>query len=261
MDNVKISDNICKIISKKHGRNFSLGSWIQTGNAVVGEIMSNSGFDWIAVDLEHTEISINTFANLARVMTIYGVVPMARVSENSTMAIRKVLDCGAMGIIVPLVNNKEDAKRAVVAAKYPPSGIRGFAFCQANGWGKQFDEYVKSANGEILLMVMIETREAVENINAILGVDGVDGVFIGPYDLSGSYGVIGQTNHKLVTDAKKAVLDACKKHRKIAGQHIVLPTRQIVKEAINEGYNFMALGMDTVFISDGAKSVVDMAEC
>lgn len=244
-----------RIISK----NISMGSWIQTGNTIVSEIMANSGFDWIAVDLEHTEIGLESFANIVRTITRYNVVPMARVSENNTIAIRRVLDCGAMGVIVPLINNKDDAKRAVSAAKYPPAGVRGFAFCQTNHWGKAFDEYARTANDNVAVIVMIESKESVENIDEILSVEGVDGVFIGPYDMSGSYGVAGQTSHELVIAAKAIVLNACIKHKKVAGQHIVLPTQENVKEAIREGYTFLALGMDTVFISDGAKNVVEMA--
>ena len=189
-----------------------------------------------------------------------GAKPYARVAENSVMAIRKALDCGALGIIVPLVNNAQDAKKAVSAAKYPPEGIRGFAFCQANGWGDQFDQYVALANDEVRLLVMVESKEAVEHIDEILSVKGVDGVFIGPYDLSGSYGIIGQTSHPSIVQAKEKVVSACKKHGKTAGQHIVLPTKENIKEAIEMGYSFMALGMDTVFISNSARNILSSVE-
>jgi len=209
-------------INKNIYKNVSKGSWIQTGSTIASEIMASAGFDWIVVDLEHTETSMERFANIVRTVMKFGVIPMARVSENNTIVIRKVLDCGAMGVIVPLVNNKEDARRAVLAAKYPPVGIRGFAFCQANEWGKTYEEYVKSANDNILIIAMVETKEAVENIDEILSTEGIDGIFIGPYDLSGSYGVTGQTSHELVKQAKKVVSSACKRHNKIAGQHIVM---------------------------------------
>lgn len=151
------------------------------------------------------------------------------------------------GVIIPLVNNAESAKKAVAAAKYPPEGVRGFAFVRANGWGKAFDAYAKEANEETTVIVMIESKEAVENIDAILEVEGVDGVLIGPYDLSGSYGVVGQTDHPSVKTAKSKVLAACLKHHKAAGSAYCASHRGKPCGALSEGYTFLALGMDTVF--------------
>lgn len=235
-----------------------IGSWLQTGNTVAAEIMAEAGFDFIAADMEHTDSNEKEFADFARAIS-GNAIPMARVRENDTIAIRRLLDCGAGGIIVPLVNNADEAKKAVMAAKYPPIGIRGFAFVRANAWGENFDEYAKKANDEITVIVMIESKEAIDNIDEILSVEGVDGVLIGPYDLSGSYGVTGQTNHPLVIKGKETVLKACLKHKKAAGQHIVLPTCENVAEAVKQGYTFLALGMDTVFIADGAKHALSMA--
>lgn len=234
------------------------GMWSQSGNPVIAEIMADYGHDFIAADMEHGDMNEEAFAHFAR--AVRGrCAPFARVRENDTIAIRRLLDCGASGIIVPLVNNAEDAKNAVSAAKYPPVGVRGFAFVRANNWGKDFDEYAGTANDNIAIIVMIETKEAVENIDLILSVDGVDGVLVGPYDMSGSYGVAGQTNHPLVEKAKERVLDSCKKYNKAAGQHIVTMTNTNVKEAIEQGYTFLALGMDTVFAADGARKAKDIA--
>ncbi len=236
-----------------------LGTWIQIGSPTVAELMARQGFDWAAIDLEHTEITMDKVADIFRGFKNTGTAPMARVVENDTMAIRRVLDCGAAGVIVPLVNNAEDARRAVAAAKYPPEGIRGYAFCRPNEWGEDFDEYVKTANEEIAVIVMIESKEAVENIDAILDVEGVDGIFIGPYDMSGSYGVPGQTSHPLVTEGCKKVLEACKRHHKAPGMHNVLPNAENVRQNIEDGYLFLALGIDTVFLKDGLKEAVTTA--
>ncbi len=238
------------------------GSWIQTGNTVAAEILAGQGFDFMVVDMEHTDSGEKEFCDIARAVSAASArcEPMARLRENDTLAIRRVLDCGAKGVIIPLVNDAEGAKKAVAAAKYPPEGVRGFAFVRANGWGRDFDAYASGANEEITVIVMIESKEAVENIDEILEVDGVDGILIGPYDLSGSYGVVGQTEHPLVKAAKSRVLAACLKHRKAAGQHIVLPTEQTLAEALRSGYTFLALGMDTVFLADGAKRVVNVVK-
>ena len=242
----------------EHG-NCVIGTWCQTGNLVAAEIMAAAGFDFVAADMEHAAIGTGEFAAFCRAVRDKSV-PMARVSENAVMPIRKALDCGAGGVIVPLVSSKEDAERAVRAAKYPPQGIRGFAFVQANGWGEAFDRYAACANEEISVIVMIETKAGVEHIDEILGVEGVDGVLIGPYDLSGSYGVVGQTNHPLVDQARDKVLQACKRQCKAAGQHIVLPKEDTVARAISEGYTFLALGMDTVFLTEGAKHARELAQ-
>jgi len=240
-------------------RKLTMGSWIQIGSADVAEILAEVGYDWLAVDIEHTDIGMDRFSDIARAMKGKNCVPLARVNENSTMAIRKVLDLGAMGVIVPLVNNAADAKKAVHSAKYPPDGVRGYAFCRANQWGENFNDYVKQINDCVCVIVMIESEEAVENIDEILAVEGVDGVFIGPYDMSGSYGIPGQTSHKIICDACDRVVAACKAHGKSAGLHVVIPTNDAVAGAIKKGFTFIALGIDSVFISTEGRKVLETA--
>ena len=244
-----------------------LGSWVQSGSEVASEILAGVGFDFLALDMEHTESDAQGFYRFARAVGAANAgengvktVPLARVRENDTLVIRRVMDGGAEGVIIPLVSNAAEAERAVAAVKYPPRGVRGFAFVRANDWGERFDEYAAQANERSVVIVMIESREAVSNIDAILAVDGVDGVLIGPYDLSGSYGVVGQTAHPLVKEAKRTVLEACLRHGKAAGQHIVLPTAENVAAALAEGYKFLALGMDTVFLAEGAKNTFRMTK-
>ncbi|MFP4441572.1 MAG: HpcH/HpaI aldolase family protein [Spirochaetia bacterium] len=161
----------------------SLGTWIQIGHPAIGEILGEMSFDWIAVDCEHTDITPADFASVIRGFYGRGPVPFARVKENDTLTIRQALDVGAGGVIVPLVNNRKEAEYAVRAAKFPPRGIRGFSFCRTNNYGEDFDRYVKEANNKIAVITMVESRRAVENIDEILSVEGLDGVFIGPYDL------------------------------------------------------------------------------
>lgn len=241
-------------------RNICLGTWIQLGHPGIAEILSGAGFRWIAADCEHTDIDAEGFSSLARGMYGRGPVPFARVRENDTLAIRQVLDGGARGIIVPLVNNAEEARKAVKAAKYPPDGVRGFAFCRANDWGVDFDRYSREANRDIAVVVMIESAEAVGNIDEILAAEGVDGVFIGPYDMSGSYGVTGQTSHPVIQEACRKVSSACKAHNKSAGLHVVKPTEENVKTALDDGFTFIALGMDTVFLDEAARKIMKTAE-
>jgi len=240
-------------------RKLTLGTWIQINHPAVAEILARAGYDWIAADGEHTDIDVEGFADLARGMEARGAVPFVRVRENDALAIRQMLDAGAMGVIVPLVESAEEARRAVAAAKYPPMGVRGFCFSRMNNYGVSFDEYVKCANDEIAVVVMIESKKAVENIDSILAVEGVDGVFIGPYDMSGSYGIPGQTGHPLVVEGCQRVVEACRACGKSAGLHVVHPTLEAIRNAIRDGFTFIALGVDTVFLSQASKAALEAA--
>ncbi len=234
----------------------STGSWCQIGHPANAGILAQTGFEWVVADCEHGEFEDADLGNFCRAVQQFNSTPLVRVKENAILPIRRALDLGAMGVIVPLVNNKEDAAKAVTAAKYPPEGIRGFAFHKGNNWGVDFDEYAHSANNKILVFVMIESKEAVDNIDSILAVNGIDGIFIGPYDMSGSYGIVGQTDAAEIKDACSKVSEACKKAGKAAGIHIVLPTAENVKDAVSGGFTFLALGMDTVFLVNGAKEAM-----
>ena len=241
-------------------RKLTLGTWIQTSSPTSAEILAEQGFAWIAVDCEHTDAHIAEFTATIRGMYGRGVVPFARVRENDTLAIRQMRDMGAMGVIVPMVNSADEARRAVAAAKYPPQGVRGFCWGRMNRWGMDFDSYAATANDEISVVVMIETKQAVGNIDDILSVEGVDGVFIGPYDMSGSYGVVGQTSHPVIKAACRRVAEACRAHGKAAGMHIVTPTNENLTDALAQGYSFIALGTDILFIAQGARDALRMIE-
>jgi len=231
----------------------SFGTWIQIGHPAVAEILAGVGFDWLAADCEHADIDAAAFANLARGMQGRGPVPLARVRSNEPLAIRVMLDMGARGVIVPMINTAADAESAVRAAKYPPRGIRGYCFSRMNDYGADFEDYAAKANDEIAVVAMIETREAVENADAILATDGIDGVFIGPYDMSGSLGIPGQTDATQIREACSRVLDAAAAAGKSAGLHVVIPTKEAVQKAVADGYTFVAVGIDTLFLREQAR--------
>lgn len=253
MENVyRFTNRINEIRSGK----VSFGTWAQIGHPSSVEVLASAGFDWIAVDCEHTDIAINELTNMFRGLSAYDIVPMVRVKNNDEMAIRRPLDNGAVGVIVPLVNSAKEAMMAVSAAKYPPLGKRGYAFCRANEYGKEFDSYVDNINTQSLLFVMIETKEAVDAIDEILDVEGVDGVFVGTYDLSGSLSVIGKTDHPKVIQALAKVVESAKKHAKTAGIHMVMVTEETLKKNLDDGFTFIALGMDNVFMFKAASSTL-----
>ena len=183
------------IKSKLDKCQFTLGSWITLAHPAIAEIMSGAGFDWLAVDLEHSVITIREAEELIRVVALSGVCPLVRLSANDPVQIKRVMDAGAHGVIVPMVNSTSDAEQAVKAVRYPPEGKRGVGLARAQGYGSAFKRYKEWVNQESVVVVQIEHIEAVNNMEAILSVDGIDGFIVGPYDLSGSLGVPGQFNH------------------------------------------------------------------
>lgn len=246
-----------KVKRALENRELCLGSWLQIGPyPAIAEILADAGFDWLAADCEHSDICVEGFTAIARAMSNRDCVPLVRVRENDTLAIRQVLDAGAMGVIVPLVNNKSEAQKAVAAAKYPPVGVRGFCFSRMNRYGLDFADYAKNANDNIAVVVMIESRAGVENIDEIVSVEGVDGVLIGPYDLSGSYGIPGKLDDPAVADAVAAISAACRRHGKSAGMHLVHPTPEKLQKLIDDGFTFIALGVDMVFLQTAANQAL-----
>jgi 2-dehydro-3-deoxyglucarate aldolase/4-hydroxy-2-oxoheptanedioate aldolase len=170
----------------------TIGGFLQTLSPVAAEIMAQAGFDWLIVDLEH---SPGDFANLQaqlQAMNGSGVVPFARAPWNDMVAIKRILDTGVMGVLVPYVNTREEAETAVAACKYPPQGMRGVAGSpRAAGYTGNTMPYLNSANEETIVMIAVETMEAVGNLDEILEVEGLDGIFIGPVDLASSMGYLG----------------------------------------------------------------------
>jgi 2-keto-3-deoxy-L-rhamnonate aldolase RhmA len=229
----------------------SFGSWIQVPHPSVAEMLAAVGFDWLAVDMEHSDAGVSRYSDIIRGMYGRGPVPMARVQENDTLVIRRLLDAGAWGVIVPMVNSAREAERAVRAVRFPPRGIRGSGFARANDYGQGFNEYIR-ASDDVLVMAMCETKDSVDNIEEIVAVEGIDGIFMGPYDLSMSYGIPGKTNEPVMAAARKKVLDACKKAGKAPGLHHFNLTRESIGSILDEGFLFVALGVDAAFIQSGA---------
>lgn len=230
----------------------SIGSWIQTGSPAAAEMLADAGFHWLGLDCEHSSSDIATVENIARAIQGRDTALLVRVTHCDPIEIRRCLDVGASGVIVPMVESAEQARRAVSAAKYPPLGNRGYCFGRMNQWGLRFDEYARTANDQTIVIAMIESRAGVENIDAILAVEGLSGVFIGPYDLSGSYGMPGQLQHEVVRRAYDSVVRACRSARVPAGQHIVHSTRAKIEAAIAEGFTLICLDADSIFLTAAA---------
>jgi 2-dehydro-3-deoxyglucarate aldolase len=196
---------------KLKNNQLTLGSWITIGHPAVVEIMASAGFEWLVVDMEHTSIDLAVAQMLITVIQANGMKALVRVSKNEEVIIKRVLDMGADGIVVPMVKSKEDALEAISYAKYPPSGARGVGLYRAQKYGLGFDAYKKWVDEELVIIAQIEHIEAVTNIEDIITTEGIDGVIIGPYDLSGSMGHPGEYHRDDVKDAITKVLDVCKK--------------------------------------------------
>ena len=212
-----------------------VGSWITLAHPAIAEIMAKAGFDWLAVDMEHSVITIREAEELIRVIDLAGVVPLVRLTSNNTDQIKRVMDAGAYGIIVPMVNSSEDAEKAVRAVKYPPSGGRGVGLARAQGYGASFRSYLDWQKDATTVIVQVEHIDAVNNLEAIFSVDGVDGYIIGPYDLSGSLGVPGQFDHPDFLNAMERVKAVAGKTGMAGGIHVIEPDPEQLRLRIEKG--------------------------
>lgn len=233
--------NIKELLKK---RKKTIGSWITLADPAIAEIMAKAGFDWLAIDLEHSVITIREAGELIRVIDLCGVAPMVRLSSNDPIQIKRVMDAGAHGIIVPMVNSVAEAEWAVAAVHYPPQGKRGVGLARAQGYGNAFDAYRNWLNHEAVVIVQIEHIEAVNNLGAILRVEGVDGFIVGPYDLSASVGVPGQFDHPRMKETMERIVSVGSTSGKASGIHVVEPNPDELKNRIEQGYRFIAYSLD-----------------
>ena len=235
----------------------SFGSWITIPHPSVAELLVRAGFDWLTVDLEHSAITLESAAELIRTIDLAGVTPMVRVGSHDANVIKRVMDAGAHGIIASTVNTAEQAAAIVAAVKYPPVGTRGVGLSRAQGYADEFEEHYRWLNEESIVFVQIEHIEAVRNIEAILRVPGVDGFFIGPYDLSASLGIPGELNHPKMLEALATVRRAKENIGTVAGVHVVQPLAADVRRKMEEGYRFIAFGIDYLFMLKTARSSLE----
>ena len=242
---------------KLQNRELTIGSWITLGHPSIAEIMAKAGYDWLTVDMEHSAITMHQAQQLIQVIELCGCVPLVRVGDNDPNLIKRVMDAGAHGVIVPMVNTREDAEQAVASVKYPPHGFRGVGLARAQGYGSSFEEYKQWNDDESIVIVQIEHIKAVGNLEEILAVDGVDGFIIGPYDLSGSLGVPGEFDHSDVVAALEKVKKITKRKNALSGFHVIPPSVEDLQEKIAEGYLFVAHSLDILFLGEGCRNSIE----
>ncbi|MFA7342849.1 MAG: aldolase/citrate lyase family protein [Terrimicrobiaceae bacterium] len=230
--------------SKLRDRELSLGSWISIGNPSTAEIMARAGFEWLVVDLEHTAIGIEIACEMIRIIDLCGVTPLVRLTSNDANQIKRVMDAGAHGIVVPMVNNAEQARLAVSATRYAPKGTRGVGLSRAQGYGAKFAEYLTWQSDGPIVIVQIEHISAIDHLGEIISVPGVDGVIIGPYDLACSMEIPGQFANPGFLDAMARIRTIAGEHGTPVGTHIVEPGLSALAKAVSEGYTFIAYSVD-----------------
>lgn len=239
--------------NKINSRVLTIGSWITLGHPAIAEIMAKAGFDWLVVDLEHSVISIDVAGDLIRTIDLCGVAPLVRLTSNDPNQIKRVMDAGAHGIVVPMVNTPAEAAQAVAATRYAPKGTRGVGLARAQGYGVNFQDYLNWQNDGPVVIVQIEHKEAVGRMEEILAVPGVDGFIIGPYDLSCSMGTPGQFEQPEFISAMTHIRETGKRLGCPAGLHIVEPDLQQLEQTIHEGYTFIAYSVDIRMLDVSAR--------
>ena len=224
-----------------------VNGWLSIPSAFSAEVMAHQGFDSLVVDMQHGVVDYQTAVTMLQAISTTEVMPMARVPWNDPALLMKILDAGVYGVICPMINNRAQAESLVRACKYPPRGYRSFGPVRASIYAGT--DYVDHANDYLIVMPMIETAEAVENLDDILSVPGVDAIYVGPADLSLALGCkprLDQTDPPVV-EAQKKIVAACKRHGVVAGIHNA--TSAYALKMIADGYQFVTLASDSRFLA------------
>jgi len=233
---------------KLRSRKTVFACWTSFSHPGISEIFCRSGVDFIGIDIEHSTISQEQSQRIIAACHANNTLCLPRIASHNMEAIKRLLDSGADGIIVPMVNTAKEAKAIIEYCQYPPAGKRSFGIARAQGYGFDFKEYVGSWNKSGSIIVQIESAEGVENIDAILSLGQIEGAMVGPYDLSGSLNVPGQLDHPKVLAACKNVIAACKKHGKSCGTQDIEPSPESIKQAIKRGFTFVVLASDVFLL-------------
>jgi 4-hydroxy-2-oxoheptanedioate aldolase len=236
----------------------SLGAWLSLGSVTASRHMARLGFDWLTVDMEHSLVGLENATHMFASIADAGCTALARVPSNRHDHIKRVLDNGAMGVVVPMVNSRAEAEAAVGACRYPPRGTRSVGgTAHALNFGASAEEYFDRADHELLIVCQIEHRHAVERADEIVSVPGIDAIFVGPNDLAASYrGPDGKPpTPATIADAMAEVLKACRKHRVAAGVHCC--TADDVALRIAGGWQLLGIGSELAMMIDGAQAVLE----
>jgi 2-dehydro-3-deoxyglucarate aldolase len=217
----------------------------------VAEIMGQAGYDWVALDLEHGAIDVSQMPDLCRALELGGTLPLARVAQGHPKDCKRALEAGAGGLIIPMIESAAELTAAIAGCRWPPAGTRGVGFSRANLFGKHFDEYAKEAQAPFLV-AMIENQRAVQDLPAIVAVDGLDALLIGPYDLSASIGRTAQFTHPEFEAQMSRIREVTAAAGMPCGVHVVQPSPDELRARRDAGFRFLAYSIDSVMLNHAA---------
>ena len=232
----------------KKKNKYKLGTWVTSFNPAALEIITNIKFDWICIDIEHSPITFDQLSVLISVIHKSNIEAFVRIGKNDILEIKKSLDLGADGIIVPMIRNDKNAKDAVKYTRYPPIGNRSFGYSKANRYGLNFDKYIKKSK-KIKLLLQIEHIDAINNLESILSVKNIDGTIIGPYDLSGSINQPGNLSSYKIRELIKKYEKVSRKFNIPMGYHQVKINNTQLRNIINKKYEYICFGTDLEFLN------------
>ena len=234
-----------KILKEKlQKRERLFAGWVSYAHPSITETFARAGFDFIAIDMEHSTISLEQAQRIIAASQSEGVPCIPRPVSHSNDWFKPLLEFGADGLLVQMVNTPEEIESIIYHMKYPPIGRRSYGVNRAQTYGFDFDAYIHNWNETSTFIIQVESIQSVENIESLLAFDEVDGVMIGPYDISGSLGVPGQTSHPLVIEASRKVIAACKRCGKSCGTQVSDASAENVNALFDLGYTYAILGSD-----------------
>jgi|TARA_B100001142_G_scaffold311032_1_gene345081 2-dehydro-3-deoxyglucarate aldolase len=210
--------------------------------------------------MEHSVIDLFDAENLIRTANLSGSIPLVRLPSNDEVVIKRILDAGSAGIIVPQINSEDELVRAIKATKYAPYGTRGAGLARAQSYGEDFDGYKSIVDNDLLIIAQIEDRKALKNLDSILSVPQLDAIIIGPYDLSASMGKAGQLDDKEVAEAIDEIVQKSIDKGVSCGIHIIEPNTDELNSRIKEGFNFIAYSLDIRMLSHNAKEALEQVK-
>jgi len=232
----------------------TVGTWLSLGLPAIAEILCDAGFDWVVIDREHSPVSLEGTEALIRTIDGRGKSALVRLaSSHDPTEIKRVMDAGAHGIVAPMICSREEADAVWSAMQYPPEGTRGVGLSRAQGYGTRFESYRRWLPEGAALIVQLEHARALPHLDEILSAPHVHGCLIGPYDLSASLGVPGQFDAPEVVEAIETIWEAAIRHDKAPGIHIVEPDPRALKRRVEEGYRFIAFGVDFRMVDRAAR--------
>ena len=246
--------NLKKKLKKQE---LSLGSWITLPDLNLAEMMSNSNFDWLAIDLEHSVVDLESLQNIIRVIDTNDTFPMVRLTSNDPNQVKRALDSGAKGIICPMINNRDDVSELLNSVYYPSKGKRSLGIARAQKYGRDVIGYIKKIEKELVTIIQIEHIDALNNLDEIFQIQDIDGYIIGPNDLSASMGIHGDLKNKMLIKAINEINSIAKKYKKPGGIHLIEPEISDLRNAIKSGNKFIAYSLDFKIFDKGLKEFMN----